>query len=148
MLANMRHTGGTTRDTPVVANRRRPIWVAPICPARIASGWKESTSPASSHRLSLLHVQLESMQSPSPRTQLQPSSVIFRPCVSYTSAILTTPTQNNTYPEPYLSGPHPFKKPAEAYMQNHNPTTSPTAKEKIEIYSQFSLPIWPRAVAP
>jgi hypothetical protein len=46
---------------------------------------EKSTSPASSHRLSFpfLYVQLESMQCPSPRTQLQPSSIVFRPCVSY-----------------------------------------------------------------
>ena len=45
MLAKMRHTSGTTRDAPVVANRRRPIWAAPIRPARIASGWKSLLHP-------------------------------------------------------------------------------------------------------
>src|SRR5579862_9112078 len=39
VLAKMRHIGGTTRDAPVVANRRRPIWAAPICPARCHERW-------------------------------------------------------------------------------------------------------------
>jgi hypothetical protein len=44
-LVKTGHTGGTTRDSPVVANRRRPIWAAPICPARIASGSKSLLHP-------------------------------------------------------------------------------------------------------
>ena len=32
--------GGTTRDFPVTANRSQPNCVAPICPARLASGQK------------------------------------------------------------------------------------------------------------
>ena len=83
MLAKMRHTGGTTRDVPVVANRRRLICAAPICPARIASGWKSLLHPRL-RTVSLSHTcTIEPMQLLSPRTQLQPSSVTFEPCVSY-----------------------------------------------------------------
>jgi len=60
------------------------MWLLFAQPGLLA-GRKVYFTRAFAPSLFLLHVQLESMQLLSPRTQLQPSSVIFRPCVSYSN---------------------------------------------------------------
>jgi hypothetical protein len=78
-----------------MANRRRPICMAPICPARIASGRKVCFTRILAPSLSLLHVRtIESTQLLSLRTQLQPSSALLRPCVSYRILVFSRAKHN------------------------------------------------------